>query len=101
MTVRLVRCPPVDIDDFDATDPFIPAAMMTPMPYEEIAEEAALAERHGVLKRWLVRALVFAFLVSVFWLFGWAIVGAWLGWLMAGVGGVALLPYILMIDWKV
>jgi hypothetical protein len=67
---------------------------------DDLAEPAEEKAWRVVTKRWLVRAPVFAVLVSLFWLIGWGVVDAWLGWWMAGIGGVGLLPYLLILDWK-
>lgn len=96
MTIRPIRGYPVEIDDFDATDPFLPAALIKRQP----VEPSDPAYSGPVAQRWLTRGLVFLVLVGLFWLFGWGVGGATLGWLMAAVGAVGLLPYLLLLDWK-
>lgn len=45
---------------------------------------------------WVARFLILAAWVGLLWLLGWFITDAEGGWVVAVIGGVALLPYLVM-----
>lgn len=78
--------PHAPADEFE----HVPAFVLAAADNDNASEPGALPMR---------RLLVLAALVALCWIGGWLIAGQLFGWIMAIVGGFALVPWIALIDW--
>ena len=97
MTHRHDAPDPIEFDDL-----YVPQGYLTMHRVPIYAELAPVAAQRSpsMAWRWLAKAMVMAVWVGLLWLFGWYVTDAKGGFVVAIIGGFALLPYILMIDWE-